>query len=306
MKTIIKQLSFFMALLSVCSIFLSAPSFAGDRPNILIMGEDADEDTVPRNSRVFKRVLNAVSNQLHDMGFDVYDETAITMDNFEQGRVRRSDQELIDIGRSVRRPPIDVVVMFSIYASVKDVGYTSKVKTRIEGRMLQVNSGKRLGNFEVKTPKNWTAPAKCNRECVLEVVGDYSKILSNDLGAVLGEKLAYMVDGSIGVADGSGNGGLTTDYNLIFDNFSSSDMMDIEEYLVIFSGYKTHRPTYNSARRSELWYQSTIKSAKLNRNLNKMIEQLNLKSRITFSGNTFTVENIALRGKPKKVSGDDW
>ncbi|MBT6531040.1 MAG: hypothetical protein HOK99_09005, partial [Betaproteobacteria bacterium] len=42
--------------------------------NILIMGEDADSDTVPRNSRVFKRVLSGLSNELHDEGFNVYDE----------------------------------------------------------------------------------------------------------------------------------------------------------------------------------------------------------------------------------------
>ena len=82
--------------------------------NILIMGEDADSDTVPRNNRVFKRVLSGLSNELHDEGFNVYDETAVTMDHSTQGRTRRVDQEIIDIARSVKRPLIDVATIFSI------------------------------------------------------------------------------------------------------------------------------------------------------------------------------------------------
>ena len=61
-----------MATLCITSVS-SYPANAADMPNILIMGEDADNDTVPRNSRVFKRVLNGLSNELHNEGFNVYD-----------------------------------------------------------------------------------------------------------------------------------------------------------------------------------------------------------------------------------------
>ena len=171
-----------------------ATAHAADNPNLLVLGEDADRDTVPRDSRVFKRVVGALANQMHDNSFDVYDETAITLDNFEQGRVRRSDVEIIDIARSVKKPPIDVAVIFSIYASAKDTSYTTKVTARIEGRLLNVQTGKRLGNFEVDSGKRWNAPRNCDRECILEVVGDKTRVLANDLGAVLAEKLAWMVD----------------------------------------------------------------------------------------------------------------
>ncbi len=82
------------SLLSIASPFLAT---AADNPNILVMGEDRDEDSIPLDSRVFKRVINALSTQMHDLEFDVFDETAITLDNFKQGRSRRCDAELIDI-----------------------------------------------------------------------------------------------------------------------------------------------------------------------------------------------------------------
>ena len=301
-----RLLSIFIVTLS---LGLLAPVQAADNPNLLVMGEDADNDTVPRNSRVFKRVVGALANQMHDNSFDVYDETAITLDNFEQGRVRRTDAEIIDIARSIKRPPIDVAVIFSIYASAQDKGYTTKVKARIEGRLLNAKSGKRLGNFEVDSGKYWNAPAKCNRECILEIVGDKSRILANDLGAVLAEKLAWMVDGgdNSGGMDRPGTNGMVSDYYLVFDGFSAEDFSDIEEFLVIFSGYDSHRPVEARHTRTEISYKSSIGTAKLNRNLKKMLAELDLRGTIMFEGNTFTVRKITLRGKKKRpVNNDGW
>lgn len=297
-------------LLNLLLITLSLGMFsavqAADNPNLLVMGEDSDQDTVPRDSRVFKRVLASLANQMHDNSFDVFDETAITLDNFAQGRTRRTDAEIIDIARSVKRPPIDVAVIFSIYASAKDKGYTTKVKTRIEGRLLNVKTGKRLGNFEVDSGKLFNAPASCERECILEVVGNKSRVLANDLGAVLAEKLAWMVDGGHKHAsmDRPGTNDMMSEYSLIFDGFSGEDFSDIEEYLVIFSGYHSHRPVEARHTRTEIWYKSSIASAKLNRNIKKMLAELELRGTINFEGNTFTVKKITLRGKKKAPVAD--
>lgn len=296
------------ALMSACA---GTPTsvIAADEPNLLIMGEDADEDTVPRDSRVFKRVLAAVANQMGDAGFAVYDETAVTLDNFAQGRVRRTDAELIDIAKSITRPPIDVAVIYSIYASAREVGYTTKVKTRIEGRLLNIKTGRRLGNFEVDSPSEWNAPAECSRECILETVGSKSRILANDLGAVLAEKLAFMVEGPSDeiVLDGDDNWeGLETAFAMEFDNFTPDEMEEIEEYLVVFSGYLDHRPTYTGNRRAEFWYETTSKTSRLQRNLKKAMDMLDLRTRITFSGNTYKIEKITTRDRRDRPDPSEW
>ena len=302
MKKFISYMGAVVIALTASSLFVSSAT-AADKPNLLIMGEDADKDTVPRNSRVFKRVLAAVTDQMNQVGFDVYDETAVTLDNFKQGRTRRTDAELIDIARSIQRPPIDVAVFYSIYASINKKSYTSKVKVRIEGRMLHAKTGQFLGNFEEISPREWNAPADCTRECVLEIVGKYSKILANELGAVLAEKLAWLANPGVD----SDHEGIPNAYTLIFDNFTPEEMLDIEEYLVIFSGYKSHRPIYSSQTRAELWYESDIKSAKLNRNLTKMLERLDLRGVVKFSGNTYTIKKITLRNKKRKqIVRDEW
>jgi len=298
---------FIIGLAVACfSLLAMQPAAAADKPNLLVFGEDVDSDAIPRDSRVFRRVLSSLQEQLSDKGFDVFDETAVTLDNFAQGRTRRSDAEIIDIAKTVKRPPIDVATIFTIYASARDVGHTTKVRVRIEGRLLQVKTGQHLGAFEVKGPPEWNAPAKCNRECIVESVGDYAKTLGNDLGAVLAEKLAWMVEGHTGTVSGTGSA-LPTAYNLVFDGFTPDEMMKIEEYLTIFSGYKTHRPGYTSATRAEVWYESSISSARLNRNIQRMLAELDLRGTVQFSGNTYTVQKITLRGKQKKPApADGW
>ncbi|MBU2978216.1 hypothetical protein [Alteromonas sp. C1M14] len=285
---------------------LSVPVYAADNPNLLVMGEDADEDSVPRNSRVFKRVVYALQGQMNYYSFDVYDETYVTMDNFTQGRVRRSDGELFDIARSVKRPPIDVVVVFTMYASAQQQEHTTKVKARITGRMINAKSGKFIDTFEVDSGQFWNAPTECSRECILEVVGDKAKILADELGAVLAEKLDWLVEGHMAEngQDRSATNDMITDYYLVFDGFSAEDFMDIEEYLVIFSGYKSHRPTEQRHTRSEVLYRSSIGTAKLSRNLKKMLGELDMRATTTFEGNTFTIKRILRRGEKRKPTED--
>jgi hypothetical protein len=272
---------------------------AGEQPNIIILGEDADKDTVPRNSRVFKRVLDALVNEMNNEGFNVYDETAVTLDNFGQGRVRRTDAEIIDIARSVKRPPIDIAVIYAIYASANELSYTTKIKTRITGRLLNVRSGKRLGNFEVELPQPDNAPVKCQRECILETVGKNARVLGMDLGAVLAKKLDGL---SAASNDKHGKGGhddagLASAYSLVFTGFTPDNVTAIEEYIVAFRGYEHHRPVSSSLRRAEYWYETKSNSARLNRNLRLMLEHLGYEGRVVFKGSKFQIDKITQRKK---------
>lgn len=292
LKTILSVGAVAMSLTALTAVSAQA----GDQPNIMIMGEDSDTDTVPRDSRVFKRVMNALSDELDREGFDVYDETAITLDDFEQGRTRRTDSEIIDIARSVKRPPIDVATIFSIYASAKKNSYTTKVKARIEGRMLNVRTGKRLGNFEVELPMAGNAPKKCDRECLLEIVGGMSKELARDLGAVLAMKLDALSPAGKGNGNGLNDddeGGMDTAYSIKFIGFDSKEITSIEEYITAFSGYQHHRPVSSSMRTSEYWYETGSDEARLNRNLRKMLDHLGVEGRVVHSGSSFTIDKIS-------------
>ena len=299
-----KMIFMFAGALLLISCAGAPPSMAIEKPNLLIMGEDADQDSVPRNSRVFRRVLDALTNEIHNEGFDVFDETAISLDDYAQGRVRRTDAEIIDIAKSVKRPPIDIAVIFTIYASARDFNYTTKIKTRVTGRILAVKSGQRLGNFEVESPREWTAAANCPRECLLETVGKYSKIIARDVGSVLAEKLVDIYDGDRD-DDGYSKANLANGFSLVFDGFSEDDMLDMEEYIVVFKGYERHRAVYAGRMHHEYWYESSSTATRLNRNLRKMLKHIGISGRVQFSGNEYVVTRISKR-KRRNLDPNNW
>ena len=285
-----------------------------DTPNILIMAEDADADGVPRKSRISTRVLNAVVTQMTQEGFKVYDETAITLDTHTQGRSRRTDAELIDISKSLRKPPIDVVVFFTVYSHVTRKSYSNDLNLRIVGRLLSVHDGRRLGNWEEEVPDRWSLPNRCfpnnkvSRDCLLETVGSSARKIAMGVSSTLAERLAHLVDGNQN-ASKSGGSQLEKGYSLIFEGFGNRNIREIEEYLIIFSGYKNHRPTTSMTKYVEFWYESTIRTSKLRRNLEKMMEEIDLDYAIKFSGNKFTIrnKNIRRRGdRSKRRDSGKW
>ena len=288
--------------LGVCSY-----SYGADSVNLLVMIEDADKDSIPRDSQINKRVHASISQQLNHIA-DVYDETSITLDKFKQGRVCRTDAELFDIARSITRPPIDIVVVLSTYASVTTSDYAKKARARIAGRLLHAKSGKLLDNFEVQSPRGWAIPYACDKQtCMLEEIGDEAKVLGDELGLILAEKLNWLLNPDKANTNSGSTIAMFNDYYLEFDGFSAQDMVNIEEYLLVFSGYISHRPTQQRHTRTTLLYRSTIGTAKLSRNIIKVLEELHMRATLNFEGNAFNVKRITLRGESTtRDIADGW
>lgn len=280
------------------------------KPNILVMGEDADTDSVPRGNRVFNRVIQALAEDMNVAGYNVYDETAIAMGITQPNRVRRRDAELIDIARSVSTP-VDVVAIFSIYASASDSAYSDikRPNIRIPGRLLNVRTGQQIGSFEVSGLQLPPLPVACDRECVLEKVGDSASTLGTELSAALTSKLdGFIAPAATGGLSGTVSkepttgaladpncGGLPTAYVLRFDGFDEAEITALEEYIAAYSCVSSQRPVRASARSAEYWYETRSDAARLNRNLRLTVEHMGLGAQVGFAGNTFVVKKVATR-----------
>jgi hypothetical protein len=287
--------------LGVCTS-LAAHAAAAEQPNVLVMGEDADEDGVPCSSRVFKSALAVMTEEMHLKGFDTYDETAVTLDTFVQGQCGRTEAEIIDIARSLTRPPIDVITLFSIYASAEELSYTTKIDIRIIGRLVQSPNGRHLGTFEVELADPANAPRNCDRECLLEAIAYETRILARELGAVLAEKLDHLsptaepgTESTIVrvEAEAAGQDGLPAAYPLLFEGFTPEEINDIEEYIVAFRGYEHHRPVRCGVRICEYWYETRSDFARLKRNLTVMLDYLSVRGRVEANARQIRVQKIA-------------
>jgi hypothetical protein len=164
--------------------------------------------------------------------------------------------------------------------------------------LLNAKSGKLLDNFEVQSPRSWAIPYACDKQtCILEEIGDEAKVLGDELGLILAEKLNWLLNPDKANDDSASTLEMFNDYYLEFDGFSAQDMARIEEYLLVFSGYISHRPSQQRHTRTTLLYRSTIGTAKLSRNLIKVLEELHMRATLNFEGNSFNLKRITLRGE---------
>ncbi|MEE8535120.1 MAG: hypothetical protein V3S45_03680 [Kiloniellales bacterium] len=297
----------------LAGLLVSGPSQGADAPNVILIGEDGGRDMIPRSSGVFKIVRDGLGNRLLDGGFSVYDETAVAPGGFIQDRKQRSDAEIIEMARAIGRPPLDVAVIFSVTARAREYAYTTKVGTRMTGRLLNLTTGQRLGSFEVRSPRALRAATDCGRDCILELVGRSAKRLSRDLGTLVAERLTAVMEAPP-LRAGAGLPavrGLRSAYTLVFDGFSRAEVSEMEEYLVVFTGYAHHRPVSAGPRHQEYWYETKSTRGRLHRNLGKMLEHLRLGGQVSLAGNTFTVRKAApvreaAAREPAERRWDDW
>ncbi|SON56893.1 hypothetical protein HDIA_3352 [Hartmannibacter diazotrophicus] len=293
---------------------------------VMVFSDDADEDTIPRDNRIFNRVIARIQESLNLRGFQVFDETAVTMGYTEAHRIRRTDAEFLEIARSAT-PKINVAVIFQIYASVIKGDYAplARPKVRIAGRMLNVQSGQFIGSFEVKEFPLQPLPRSCeDRDCLLENIGDYAGDLGNALAETLADKLAGFVIPSspaiVGDAGGApfadnsgpalqvapaqpatantaGNGcvGMPDTFIIRFKEFEDAQINQFESLLASFGCY-THHATIRSMRGLvEFTYDTSSGDARLSRNLRLLLDYANTKGTVSQTGNVFEVTQVRTR-----------
>jgi hypothetical protein len=285
---------------------------ANERINLLVMSDDADPDTVPRNNRVFNRVQLALSEYLNTRGFQVYDETGVAMGITPPGRVRRTDAMLYEIARAIPTP-IDVIAVYQIYASVRSSPQLG-IRTpdiRIAGRLLNVQTGQFIGTFEVGGFQLQALPVNCQAECVLESVGAQARILATDLGSALTSKLANFARPSGGAsaavgkdgggqiasapATGDGCASLPTDYVFQLRDFTPSDITRIEGEFVRWNCYQQHRATQMTNSSADFFYRTSADSARISRNFRIMLELVGLNAQVTLTQNRVIVTKVQTR-----------
>jgi hypothetical protein len=201
------KISFF-SLISMMIIGSLQPNAAlADRINLLILAEDWDEDSIPRDNRIDRAavakltdVALVVSNRESSSGrynfdgFRVYDETAIS-GNITTG-ARRSDELLIELARGVDRGRIDVLVLYTLYAE-NDLRYNSDGKTiaaakinfQVMARAIDVRSGRALARTsELFSTQGFVDPncfptnpdKESYKNCVIREVSDALQNFAGD------------------------------------------------------------------------------------------------------------------------------
>ena len=200
---------------------LPTSAFAAATVKVLIAQEDWDKHSLKRNSRIQNAVLNTFSQTLHApaynqymkkygiSGMDVYDETAVSLNFYKQDRVRRQDEELISLARSIKNPTIDVLALYTIYARAVKDPYTkvAKLQMSFNYRALDVKSGRYLGGDNLDIDVSGVPFTGCaaglggkhpDKHCVAEFVSQHAEKLARDAGNKLALQLAALLGSAYG------------------------------------------------------------------------------------------------------------
>ena len=253
---------------------------------VLVMGEDEDPNSVKRSSDIFKRVNAELKGAMQRHGFRMIDEESVAVDLGWEITERRPKTELIEgiklmnkSGNAAHR--VRAWVLFRIHAQAKDLEFSTKVQTRIDGEIYDSASNQFLDTFEMPRAE-YPAPADCLESpvCITEVVGDRARDIAAGLGEVLARKLerysppkraprrdvAVPSDGApVGAGRASDDGhGLLTPYTLTLRYFENQEALALVGVMAEeFPGYNEHNLIDKSAAIRRYEYHTTAKASKL-------------------------------------------
>ena len=174
---------------SVASETQQAPLTASSH-HILIMAEDSSMQSVERSEQLSQKILAGIAGQLSVIGHQVYDETAVSYESYEQGRTRRSRDELIDIARHVNRP-VDKVIFVLVERDIRPGPVFDRIGVRLNGQIIDTNDGTVTANVD-HTP-NWTKPRGCISDSDLSCV----ELALNENPQRWGRELADLINSKL-------------------------------------------------------------------------------------------------------------
>ena len=281
--------------------------------SVMVLIDDSNQDSIPAGSSVARRVNDAITGQLNQAGYTVYDSTVLS--GTANTRARINTGELLNKARnnatypgSNRRIPIDAAATASVHVSVRDLGYTQDVRVRVTGRAVNVNSGRFLGIYELNDVVGAIRVSNdCVGVCLRERVGGHAR----DIGQQVGDELARLLGGNAdnaGVAESrqvrsrstetAGSvANPITDYSLRFENIDGQQYLDYEYFLTdLFSGYIGLDLVSSAGTTHEVVYRSRASADRIMRNMVRAAEELDWTATVYQNGSLFTLRRTAMRG----------
>ncbi len=202
-----------------------------------------DENYLHRASPAFKRVTEAMSDQMAREGFWVVDEEMLELKTgWDTGADRRTSKavkslalDAADLDNPSIRPRAVTTMRVRAQPVRHDSSteYSTEIHVRVNGNVYDAEAGRQVGSYEAEDTIN--ARADCNRECLMEEVGDEAREIGRKVADTLNRKLAFASRGGVNQsAAGAGQNGqssLTSTYNVTFKNFETSEVMKITDVM---------------------------------------------------------------------------
>ena len=264
----------------------------------------AVDNVSDRRNELLKPVIEAIQGEMSVMGFSVFDETTITVgttatlqspDVIEvqelmkesYNRTIRDLSEILKICRFANES-LDIAAIFTIRPTIRRTRAGVNVSGKIGGQMLDCRSGSRLGGAPEQDFNKFGLRPGAGPAAIIIRVAEHAKDAGRQVASALANKLVLgRSDASSPVANDSIGGNRFT---LIFNNFTKQEIGDLEKFLEIFNGYRSHHLVNESQTRQRIEYETLAGSVQLRGQLNRMLKDAGIDGDVTLSGNIFRVQ----------------
>ena len=160
--------------------------------HILIMAEDDNPQSVERSDQLSQKILAGIAGPLLGSGHRVYDETAITDENYVQGRTKRNREELIDIARHVdSSTTVDTVIFVVVERDLYPGPNYDRIGVRLHGQVINTNDSRYVGiandNFHLLREKGCIADSdlSCVESALNENPQDWGREFGDQINGEL-------------------------------------------------------------------------------------------------------------------------
>lgn len=264
----------------------------------------AVDNVSDRRNELLKPVIEAIQGEMSVMGFSVFDETTITVGTtatFQSPDVievqelmeRRYDRTIRDLSEILKicrfaNESLDIAAIFTIRPTIRRTRAGVNVSGKIGGQMLDCRSGSRLGGAPEQDFNKFGLRPGAGPAAIIIRVAEHAKDAGRQVASALANKLVLgRSDASSPVANDSIGGNRFT---LIFNNFTKQEIGDLEKFLEIFNGYRSHHLVNESQTRQRIEYETLAGSVQLRGQLNRMLKDAGIDGDVTLSGNIFRVQ----------------
>jgi hypothetical protein len=269
---------------------------------IMVAVEDNGQDTVPRDHAIAQKVVQALGHELHTLGITMADATVTGPRGHVHAKRagRPMNSGLLERARVFRKPPIDVIVVFRIHTSARHSadGQGLEPELKFAGRLIDASSGKLLASFEGAPFRLPRLPARCDRDCGIEVLMAQAPAIAKRLAGELVSRLdaaGFRASTLVARADAArapvavewppeapralptaarGCRSLPGVFTLKFDGYGPREVAAIEAQIAAFPATCSLRPVRGSPMATEFWFETQLPRHTLDHNLRVMLDYL--------------------------------
>lgn len=263
---------------------------AASSKNLAILGEDSGSGAVLRDSRPFEAALDMLRGRLASYYFTVYDEASLNVQLGYTSGKPRDVSEVLEVVSAVKRPPIELLGVFSLFADVSETSYGSKFSLRMTAKLMTVPAGKVLGTYVSRTLEPTPLPKNCSDDCLLEAISEKVESIALDLGDQISRAIPSAVGGISGDCDigpcPDGSAEEANEYRVIL-RYPTGELTQAFEELAMRLPYAELKPITSDRAEQSYWLRTSLSVLELKSALQTIKGKVRHTLDLRLEGSTF-------------------